>query len=554
MPARRAPRSAPTTLRALVAATTAGGAALGLLAPAAGADTPAITTPPAPGTTAPAVTEAAATAAATSSSTGGTPTLPPGYWLATESGGVAAYGAAPALGQVTTRLNAPIVGSAATPDGKGYWLLGADGGVFAFGDAGFYGSTGSLRLNRPVVGMAATSDGRGYWLVASDGGIFAFGDAGFFGSTGSMRLNRPVVGMAGVPGSRGYWLVASDGGVFAFGNAPFAGSTGSIRLARPINAMASTFDGHGYWMVASDGGVFAFGDASYLGSLGGTPQVRPTVALIPVPNQVGYWLVGADGSVHGFGAAPVFGGAVPATPVVGAMAYGSSPVPANAGTAGPVGIFGTSGYASGAAGYDISWPQCGGAYPPHAGIGVIGVEHGYSFSTNQCLASEASWAGSSLSLYINLDSPGGSNTAAFMSGPAGACRSGDLTCESYNWGYNNAVYAYQAASSRGLHAGAWWLDVETGNSWSANTTANDSVVAGAIDALHADGANVNIYSTSYQWGVIAGSWKPGVGAWYATGPASGRALASWCAPGSFAGGPIVMVQDVVGSFDNDYSC
>ena len=32
-----------------------------------------------------------------------------------------------------------------------------------------------MRLNKPIVGMAATPDGRGYWLVASDGGIFSFG-------------------------------------------------------------------------------------------------------------------------------------------------------------------------------------------------------------------------------------------------------------------------------------------------------------------------------------------------------------------------------------------
>ncbi len=36
----------------------------------------------------------------------------------------------------------------------------------------------------PVVGMAATPDGKGYWEVASDGGIFAFGDARFHGSDG----------------------------------------------------------------------------------------------------------------------------------------------------------------------------------------------------------------------------------------------------------------------------------------------------------------------------------------------------------------------------------
>ena len=28
-------------------------------------------------------------------------------------------------------------------------------------------------LNQPIVGMAATPDGKGYWLVASDGGIFS---------------------------------------------------------------------------------------------------------------------------------------------------------------------------------------------------------------------------------------------------------------------------------------------------------------------------------------------------------------------------------------------
>ena len=46
---------------------------------------------------------------------------------------------------------------------------------------------GSMTLNRPIVGMAATADGKGYWLVASDGGIFDYGDAGFDGSAGPSR-------------------------------------------------------------------------------------------------------------------------------------------------------------------------------------------------------------------------------------------------------------------------------------------------------------------------------------------------------------------------------
>jgi ribosomal protein L24E len=79
-------------------------------------------------------------------------------------------------------LNKPIVGMAATPDGKGYWLVASDGGIFTFGDAKFYGSTGSMVLNKPIVGMATSPDGKGYWLVASDGGVFNFGDAMFYGS------------------------------------------------------------------------------------------------------------------------------------------------------------------------------------------------------------------------------------------------------------------------------------------------------------------------------------------------------------------------------------
>ena len=109
--------------------------------------------------------------------------------------------------RAASRLNKPIVGMAATPDGNGYWLVASDGGIFAFGDAQFYGSTGGI-LNKPVVGMAATPDGNGYWLVASDGGIFTYGDAQFYGSTGGIHLNEPIVGMTPTPDGDGYWLVA----------------------------------------------------------------------------------------------------------------------------------------------------------------------------------------------------------------------------------------------------------------------------------------------------------------------------------------------------------
>jgi SpoIID/LytB domain protein len=186
----------------------------------------------------------------------------------------------------------------------GYWLDDAKGGIYSFGAAPFFGSAGALKLNKPVVGMAATPDGQGYWLVASDGGIFTYGDAKFFGSTGAIALNKPIVGMAPTADGRGYWLVASDGGVFTFGDATFFGSTGNLKLNKPVVGMVPTADGRGYWLVASDGGIFSFGDTAFYGSLGATPPASPVVDVAPAAGDAGYWMLEANGTVQGFGAAP----------------------------------------------------------------------------------------------------------------------------------------------------------------------------------------------------------------------------------------------------------
>ena len=139
----------------------------------------------------------------------------------------------------STSTNQASVGTHAASEGA-YWLVASDGGIFSLGGAVFHGSAGALRLNKPIVGMAATPDGGGYWLVASDGGVFTLGDAVFHGSAGALRLNKPIVGMAATPDGGGYWLVASDGGVFTLGDAVFHGSAGALRLNKPIVGMAAT--------------------------------------------------------------------------------------------------------------------------------------------------------------------------------------------------------------------------------------------------------------------------------------------------------------------------
>ena len=64
----------------------------------------------------------------------------------------------------------------------------------------------------------------------------------------------------------------------------------------------------------------------------------------------------------------------------------------------------------------------------------------------------------------------------------------DLSC-AYDYGWNAAAEAMAWASSQtGTSAGAWWLDVETANSWSANTAVNDADLQGSVDYLSQHGA------------------------------------------------------------------
>ena len=245
-----------------------------------------------------------------------------GYWEVASDGGIFNFGWAAFYNSMGgMKLNSPIVGMAATPDGKGYWLVASDGGIFAFGDARYLGSMGGKKLNAPVVGIAATPDGEGYWLVASDGGIFNFGDAPFTGSMGGQHLNAPIVAItANAFNGWSYLEVATDGGIFAFGGAPFEGSMGGKSLNAPIIGIASTPDGGGYWEVASDGGIFSFGDAYFYGSMGGQHLNRPIVSIASTPDGGGYWEVASDGGIFSFGDAPFegsMGGQHLNSPVVG---------------------------------------------------------------------------------------------------------------------------------------------------------------------------------------------------------------------------------------------
>jgi hypothetical protein len=221
-------------------------------------------------------------------------------------------------------------------------------------------------------------------------------------------------------------------------------------------------------------------------------------------------------------------------------------------------------------GYDISWPQCGSAYPTNPAFGIVGVNHGIVFSVNQCLASEITWAGGTRAqLYANTGNPGPALSSHWPSGQTSPrwcdpANSDTADC-AFDYGYNAAADSYQRAvtafASLGLSgspAGSpWWLDVETGNSWRSDTSLNVAALQGEAAYLTsvAHVAKLGIYSTQYQWNQIAGgsgafsanhSWVAGVG--------SQKNAKSHCSGAGFTGGGVELAQYASGSFDADLIC
>ena len=470
-----------------------------------------------------------------------------GYWLVGSDGAVFSFGGVTFAGSLGgTPLGAPIVGMAATPSGGGYWLASADGRVFGFGDAPVLGSPADLqasaRPTSPVVAIAATTTGGGYWVATAAGGVYAFGDANFYGSAAGPSLPSRIVTMAATPNGGGYWLTSAAGGVYAYGNAPFAGAAATLPLVRPIVSMAPTRSGRGYWLTAGDGGVFSYGDAAFYGSTGGIRLNQPIVGMTASLNGRGYWFVAADGGVFSFGDAPFRGSTGNrhlGAPIV-AMSVGHTAVP----------------YVPGQNGYDVSFPQCGGPLPGGGAFGIVGVNDGRAFTHDPCLATLASWAGPTQSAYINLNAPPPGSAQA-LNGPAGQCAGNDTGCMAYNYGYNAAVDAYRYGTSQGVNAGVWWLDIETSNTWDSNKFNNSRTIQAALDALNASGALAGIYSTSYQWGIIAGGFAPRVPEWVPTGADFQTAVKYCDGTHSFGAGgiPWITQYGTAGNpYDQDYVC
>jgi len=225
-----------------------------------------------------------------SSSSGG------GYWLATATGGVYAYGNAtyegggPALWVNAYEIVVAIVADPFAPT-TGYWLVTNYGRVFPYGSATLPSTYArpDLTSGCVVVGAAAAPSALGLWLATSCGQTYAYGAAAYEGNTPT-DLNAPIVGIVNAGGDASYWMVGADGGIFSFGAAAFYGSMGGVTLSAPVTGIASYLPdgyGEGYWLTGADGGLFAFGQAEYHGNeLFNAPPPPPPV-VVPTSQPTG---------------------------------------------------------------------------------------------------------------------------------------------------------------------------------------------------------------------------------------------------------------------------
>jgi hypothetical protein len=197
-------------------------------------------------------------------------------------------------------------------------------------------------------------------------------------------------------------------------------------------------------------------------------------------------------------------------------------------------------YPTGTTGYDVSWPNCSASAPRNPSFGIVGVSDGTGYSQNPCLAQEAAWF-PSVNLYVNT----GWNDQSVYLNPTSprVCAAGDHNCLAYNYGYNAGLYALTYANSQNIHASAWWLDVETSNTWNSDVVQNQNSLQGEYDALVANGVStVGIYSTTAQWQSVTGGWSNNWPSWGATTWTTAAQALTYCTGHQFTGGPSYYMQ------------
>jgi hypothetical protein len=219
-------------------------------------------------------------------------------------------------------------------------------------------------------------------------------------------------------------------------------------------------------------------------------------------------------------------------------------------------VFASSAFHKTITGFDISYPQCDKDYPDTPAFAVIGVNGGRPFTQNKCFADQYTWALKNYAkpaVYMNLSYITDRFRDYSFKGP-NVCEDFDEPCLAYNYGFQAAQFAYQDTEQFKTKPSKWWLDIEIMNTWHPDPILNEQVIKGAIDFLQLKNQSVGIYSTPYQWVLIAGNYKPMLPVWAAGAKDKFTAQLRCNSKFAFTGGDVHMVQYIENNFDNNHVC
>jgi len=212
-------------------------------------------------------------------------------------------------------------------------------------------------------------------------------------------------------------------------------------------------------------------------------------------------------------------------------------------------------------GYDASSYQCMNGVPvaldpAFTSFGIIRVTGGRPFTVDSCrqaLWSQAASGTSAPSLYVNVAYSGayGHNVSGFCLTATSPEGYGGRYLQAYRIGCAESDFAFGHIETGAVTPPAWWLDVETGNSWSSSDRVlNQAAIDGAADRLKfRSRAAVGVYSYARAWNQITSG--PG----FAPASASGSWIAGDCT--TFSTGLLAWLRqsgNTSSGADADYAC
>jgi len=212
-------------------------------------------------------------------------------------------------------------------------------------------------------------------------------------------------------------------------------------------------------------------------------------------------------------------------------------------------------------GYDASSYQCingvpAALDPAFVSFGIIRVTGGRPFTVDSCrqaLWNQAASGTTAPSLYVNVAYSGayGHNVSGFCSTATSAEGYSGRHLQAYRIGCAESDFAFVQVATGTVRPTAWWLDVETGNSWSSSDPVlNQAAIDGAADRLKfLSGGAVGVYSYATAWNQITSG--PG----FAPASASGTWVAGGCTTFSTALLPWLRQSgNTASGADADYAC